>query len=107
MKYLVKMTPLEPYAFGTEQGFEYPGEEKTGKESYFVKSRFFPEQTTILGMLRYLVLQQQGLLKTDFSYDENEQKQMTECVGKESFSFSSEGVQDFGYIYGVSCFLIK
>ena len=53
-------------------------------------------------MLRYLVLQQQGLLKTDFSYDENEQKQMTECVGKESFSFSSEGVQDFGYIYGVS-----
>ena len=38
MKYLIKMTPLEPFAFGTDQGFKYPDEKGTGKESYFVKS---------------------------------------------------------------------
>ena len=48
MKYLVKMTPLEQYAFGDDQGFKYPGEKGTGKESYLVRSRELPEQTTIL-----------------------------------------------------------
>lgn len=102
MKYLVKMTPLEPYSFGTDQGFEYPGEKKTGKESYFVRSKEIPEQTTILGLLRYLVLQNQGLLKTDFTYTDDERRKMEECIGAESFSFEKDSVQDFGYIQSIS-----
>lgn len=102
MKYLVKMTPLEQYAFGDDQGFKYPGEKGTGKESYLVRSRELPEQTTILGLLRYLVLQDQGMLKTDFQYTKEEHAMMQQYIGAESFSFSSGKLQDFGYIHEVS-----
>lgn len=108
MKYMVKMTPLEQYAFGNDQGFEYPGEKKTGKESYLVRSREIPEQTTILGLLRYLVLQHQKLLKTDFHYTREEHDRMKQYIGGESFSFASEKEQDFGYIHEISpVFLIN
>lgn len=102
MRYLVKMKPLEPYAFGTEQGFSYQGEEGTGKESYFVKSGLLPEQTTVLGMLRYAVLSHKGLLKTSFTYSKEEQAQLAAAVGPESFQFSKEKKQDFGTIQSVS-----
>lgn len=102
MKYLVKMTPLEAYSFGTDQGFEYPGEDKTGKESYFVRSRELPEQTTILGLFRYLILQHQGLLKTDFTYTNDERSKMQACIGTESFSFAKDSIQDYGYIQSIS-----
>ena len=48
MKYLIKITPLEPYTFGTDQNIRYPGEEPTGKETYFVDSGEVPEQTSVL-----------------------------------------------------------
>lgn len=101
-KYLVTMTPLEPYTFGNEQGFVYPGEKKTGKESYFVKSNEMPTQTMVLGLLRYLVLQQEGLLRSDFRYSEEEQGKMSQYIGAESFSFSKDIEQDFGFIHEVS-----
>lgn len=102
MIYLVKMTPLEPYAFGTEQNAEYIGAEGTGKGTYFVRSKAEPEQTTILGMLRYMILEDQGLLKADFSYTPEERAKMKQCIGADSFSFSSLQKQDFGLIHEVS-----
>ena len=96
------MTPLEQYAFGDDQGFKYPGEKGTGKESYLVRSRELPEQTTILGLLRYLVLQDQKMLKTDFQYTEEERARMKQYIGAESFSFSSNELQNFGYIHEIS-----
>lgn len=101
MKQLVKITPMEPYAFGTDQKFQYPGEESTGKESYFVKSRTMPEQTTILGMLRFLLLKQKGLLHSDFKYNEDEIKRMAQYIGPESFQFEKEK-QEFGCIHRIS-----
>ncbi|MDE7313792.1 MAG: hypothetical protein K2N87_19575 [Eubacterium sp.] len=101
MNQLVKIIPLEPYAFGTDQKFCYPGEKSTGKESYFVRSRTIPEQTTILGMLRFLVLKQRGLLHSDFQYTEDEKQDIARCIGPESFQFGKEK-QDFGCIHGIS-----
>lgn len=109
------MLPLEPYAFGTDQGFEYPGEE-IGKTTYFVRSSLVPEQTTILGMLRYLILSDQRLLNTDFSYGRAEQIKMAEAIGDSSFRFMIQDKQDFGMIHKISpvflmdsdgCILIK
>lgn len=102
MNYFVKMTPLEPYAFGTDQNFKYAGVEGTGKETYFVPSRNMPEQTTILGMLRYLILKNEGILRSDFQYTEEERAKMKECIGPESFSFAASEKQDFGYIKKIS-----
>ena len=102
MKYLVKMTPIEPYAFGTDQTFQYHGVEATGKETYFVRSNQVPEQTTILGMLRYIVLEMEGLLNSDFHYTAEEREKMNSCIGRESFRFLQKEKQDFGMIHEIS-----
>lgn len=102
MKYLVKITPLEPYSFGNDQNFVYPEEQSTGKESYFVRSKEIPEQTTILGLLRYLVLKEHGLLRTDFQYTPEERQQMKQCIGGRSFSYLEKEKQDFGDIHEIS-----
>ena len=47
-EYLVRFIPLEPYFFGGERSGVY------GKESYyFTKSEVMPNQSTILGAIRY------------------------------------------------------
>ncbi len=109
-KYLVKMTPLEPYSLGSEQGFKYPGEEKLGKKSYFARSEYVPSQTTILGMLRYLVLQDMGLFRASFVYSEEEKGKIDEAIGPDSYKFNHDDsqMQSFGSIQSVSpVFIIK
>lgn len=58
-KYLVKLKPLSSYYFGGERSFGF-GQ----NQSYLVRSRRWPQQTTLLGAMRYLILQQEGLLAT-------------------------------------------
>lgn len=102
MQYRVDMFPLEPYTFGTEQGSKFKGVAETGKESYIVASGAIPEQTTILGTLRYLVLQEKGFLKPDFCYEKAEKEQVEEAIGKNSFSFQEKEPQSFGVIKQLS-----
>lgn len=101
MQYFMKIKPLEPYSFGGEQGFAYPGE-TLGKESYFVRSEQIPNQTTILGMLRYAILSHTNQLHSSFDYQEDEQKQMAKYIGPASFSFTSRERQEFGVIRRIS-----
>ena len=102
-RYLVKMTPLEPYSFGTDQGFSYQDEQKLGKISYFAKSGTVPAQTTVLGLLRYLILSNTGLLKPDFrDYSDEDIRNNADAVGKKSFEFGSAEEQDFGKIKNIS-----
>ena len=102
MQYLVKMTPLEPYCFGTDQSAPYIGAENGGKGTYFIRSKALPEQTTLLGTLRCMILESQGLLKENFDYTPEERQQMAACIGPESFRFISEKKQNFGYIKEIS-----
>ena len=105
-QYLVKMRPLEPYTFGKEQGFKFKNV-KIEQTTYFIKSNDIPEQTTVLGMLRYFLLKGKGILKKDFCYTDAEKKAMDACIGKESFCFG-EKKQDFGVLKSVSpVFLIN
>ena len=64
-KYLLNIKPLEPYTFGDEKGFSFKGADESG--SYIMTSKKMPEQTTIIGMIRYLVLESQGLINASFS----------------------------------------
>ncbi len=97
----VTFKPLEPYTFGTDQSFSYQGTGKTGRESYLATSRRLPEQTTLLGTLRYLALVNKGLLRTDYDYSEDELGQMARVIGPESFRFGKQG-QSFGEINALS-----
>lgn len=102
MNYLVKIRPLEPYAFGTDKMSAYIGAERTGEGTYLVLSKNVPEQTTILGMLRYITIEAEGLLKNDYSYTTDERAKMKACIGPDSFQFSAPKKQDFGLIHQVS-----
>ena len=101
MNYLITFTPLEPYSFGTDQTFDFSGRNKTGKESYIAESTETPEQTTILGTLRWMALLKAGILKETLSYTEEERSKIAETAGPESFSFLGKG-QTFGRIRSVS-----
>lgn len=57
MKFKITLKPIGPYFFGTERGY---GE--NNKVSYFATSRKYPQQTTLLGMLRYRLLEMHGWL---------------------------------------------
>lgn len=86
--YLVTMRPLEPYTFGTEQNIAYPGDNVQGrKNSYYVETNLYPEQTTILGLIRYLLLMENGKLRTDKRYDDSARKEIAKLIGAKSFSF--------------------
>lgn len=85
MQYLVKMTPLEPYCFGTDQSAPYIGAENGGKGTYFIRSKALPEQTTLLGTLRCMILESQGLLKENFDYTPEERQQMAHALARRVF----------------------
>jgi len=55
--YLIKLTPIDKYFFGGETTFG-----SSGDSNYLVKSNYFPQQTGLLGMLRYELLLQNNLL---------------------------------------------
>ena len=55
-KYLIKLYPIDRFFFGSDVTF---GSEN---ENYFVRSVYFPQQPTLLGTLRYYLLQQNNLL---------------------------------------------
>ena len=108
--YLVKIKPLDLFSFSTDQKNEYPEDPfLTGKETYFLRSRKMPPQTTILGMLRYILLDSKGQLRPDFSYSQQERIAMEKLIGKASFSFLMDtDVQTFGSIHSISpVFLIN
>ena len=87
-RFRVTMRPLEPYTFGTDQNIAFPGQSIRGrKASHYVGTSFYPEQTSILGLIRYLVLKSKDLLRADFRYRAEEREKMNKLVGEKSFSF--------------------
>ena len=59
-KYLITLTPQEPWFFGGERVFERPEGEKSSRPKtktagYFIRSEDTPSQTTLFGALRYLM----------------------------------------------------
>lgn len=62
--YLVEMTPIGNYFFGSENTFS--STDKATKDSkitnYLVRSRMYPQQTTLLGLIRYVLLVKEGKL---------------------------------------------
>ncbi len=116
-KYLIKLKPLGKYFFGGDMTFEVGG--KSNKDynskysSYIIESNKFPQQTSLLGMLRYLLLTKSPKV---FSLDENRitnKADAANIIGQASFSVTPNHKLDekqdsrFGKINSIGpCFLL-
>ncbi len=97
--YLIKLRPIDKFFFGTGKEFGIEN------ENYFVKSRYLPQQTTLLGMLRYelLKLADEEIFKDNRIINKEKAK---ELIGAKSFVANEEN--NFGKINSISpLFLMK
>ena len=115
-KYLIKLKPLGKYFFGGDMTFEVSDKSKeynSKYSSYIIESNKFPQQTSLLGMLRYLLLTKSPEV---FSLNENRitnKDDAAKIIGQTSFSVISEHKLDtkegsrFGKIVSIGpCFLL-
>ncbi|MBK6914995.1 MAG: hypothetical protein IPH11_15540 [Ignavibacteriales bacterium] len=94
-KYLVKLTPHDRFFFGGETTF---GEGDI--KNYFVKSNHYPQQTSLLGLIRYQLLLKNGLMKNDKIADKAKAETL---IGKESFKldngFNFEAIKSLSPVF--------
>jgi len=91
-KYLISLKPLTPYFFGGENTF---GENNI---NYFAHSNYLPQQTTLLGFLRYELLAQNNLLGSDPIKND-----FASLIGKDSFKkINGIFTNSFGSIKNIS-----
>lgn len=96
-RYLIRLTPVGLFFFGGEQTFG-----DGANANYYARSNPFPQQTTLLGMLRKEVLIQSLLFKEKpGDYKDPDKLAMAEKIGKESFDLTKVN-QDFGVIERLS-----
>ena len=84
MKYLVTLKSLEPFLFGGENTFGTLGDKENG--TYLVKSRMFPQQSALLGMLKKEIMTQSGVLTRKIRgewVDKKDKQRAKELVGSE------------------------
>lgn len=91
-KYLIKLFPADNFFFGGEHTFG-----QGNKANYFARSNLYPQQSALLGMLRYQILKKKNLLGPDAG-----QMQVNACIGPESFKlYNKDGlnrlVKDFSF----------
>src|SRR3990167_11367298 len=110
MRYIVTLTPLEPFLFGGDNTFgklQSDKEKKEGKEegTYLVKSRYFPQQSAVLGMLKKEIMTQSGVLTRKVRgewVDDKKKNEAKDLVGDTKFDITSKIVQNFGNIKTIS-----
>lgn len=110
-EYLVTFKPLGDYSFGSDRRFSFVGRNNYSKDEYapyFIRTNSVPEQSTVFGMIRYLILVSNGIqLNQDFKYEKDTRDDMKAIIGENSFSLNG-GVRDFGKLEKISpIFLLK
>lgn len=99
-RYLVTLKPVEAFFFGGERTFEFYDENnKKELQNNIIKSSMFPQQTSVLGMLRKEILNIKKLIKEDWDYKDKDK--IEKYIGPESFNIDKEE-QDFGIIKEIS-----
>jgi len=79
--YRIDLTPDESYFFGGENTF---GENNS--DNYFVRSVRFPQQTTLLGTLRFLLLKHEDLMDKNGKVPVQKKALEKEIIGTTGFS---------------------
>ena len=82
-KYLVTLTPHNKFFFGGEKTLG------TDNQNYLVESRYFPQQTSVLGFIRYQLLVQSNddkIFKNNKIQDDGKAKKL---IGKSGFTIGN------------------
>ena len=98
-EYLCTLRPLGEYFLGGERTFRFGDTTgQDGKVDYYIKSEDLPSQTTILGILRFLVLQKAGQLSDSYR-DTSKAEQQRKLIGSNGFLYENRASQaDYGSI---------
>lgn len=104
-KYKITLTPVDKFFFGGDMTFSVATQDKKFNDqyaSYIIQSSKFPQQTSLLGMLRFLILRNAG--EKVFSKGKIVDKSAAEIlIGGKSFSVNSSHEQNqFGVIQSIS-----
>ena len=92
MKYLLQLQPLGPFFFGSDRTFSYRGDFGLS-DSYIVKSTRWPQQTHLLGMIRRVLLEINGLLNLrphGWGIDPDDQAKAKIMIGDNNASAPSQ-----------------
>ncbi len=113
-KYKITLTPVDKFFFGGDMTFQVGTNEKDSFNeqfsSYIIRSAMFPQQTSLLGMLRFLILRNSGeeIFKdgriTDTGKGKgNEEGKASKLIGSRSFSVNEKHTENnFGKIIKLS-----
>lgn len=101
-KYQITLTPVDKFFFGGDMTFAVKGQDKDFENqyvSYIIQSSMFPQQTSLLGMLRFLILRNAGdeVFKDGHIVDKTKAKKL---IGERSFMVNSNN--DFKTIIRLS-----
>ncbi len=114
-KYLIMLTPIGKFFFGGDMTFQVGEKEnKTYKlhneqfASYIIRSNCFPQQTSLLGMLRFLILSNSEAFDKKTRKVKN-RKEANSLIGERSFEVKDHHKRgNFGKIESISpCFMRK
>lgn len=102
--YQIKLTPVNAYFFGGEKHSAKKKEPGKFEMDYYVQSELYPQQTTLLGALRYYLLMKNNLLSPA---KDGKTAQANELIGEKSFLYGfidDKGVteQNFATIKSIS-----
>ncbi|MEL6866211.1 MAG: type III-B CRISPR module-associated Cmr3 family protein [Bacteroidota bacterium] len=97
--YRIHLQAVSPFFFGTELKAELGN-----RQNYFQTSRMFPQQTTLLGMLRHQLLLQKGYIPINA----HNRDKVNQLIGRKSFQYEASNKQqkDFGVIQHLSPVLL-
>lgn len=101
--YLVELTPIGNYFFGSENTFSSTDKATNDASitNYLVRSRMYPQQTTLLGLMRYVLLIKEGKLDKPV-----EEKNV--LIGSKSFQGTAVGSPEkWGIINSISPLFLK
>lgn len=105
-KYLVTLTPTGKFFFGGDMRFGINGE-KEEFSSYIIESLKMPQQTSLLGMMRFLLLSNSSLFDIAGNVITGGDEDVEELIGAGSFAVTTDGKSNtFGKIKSLGpCFV--
>lgn len=95
--YLVKLTPTGKFFFGGDMRFGVNGKDEKNS-SYIIESSKMPQQTSLLGMMRFLLLSNNNDLFDIKNNCIRNGVSVDDLIGKSSFSVSDGSENTFGKI---------
>ncbi len=93
---LIRLRPLRPWFFGSEQTFG-----AGAQRNYFAQSLRFPQQTSLLGLVRHQLLLQNGFLDNPSGHVLAEKLEDAVLVVGDS-GFSKDNERGYGTVAGIS-----